>query len=264
MNAVLRYPGSKWRIADFIISHFPEHHSYLEPFFGSGAVLFNKSASNIETINDLNGDVVNLFRVIREAPEKLAKQVALTPHSRSEYEAAWRNNPMDEIEKARLFLIKSLQGHGFRSNEKTGWKNDVIGRERSYTVKYWNDLPNGIVKAAKRLKQVQIEQMDARELIKRFNHPGVLIYADPPYLLSTRRKEQYCHEMTSEEEHLQLLETLLQHKGYVIISGYDNELYNKTLKNWSKAKIQSNADGGLYRMETIWMNFQERQIKLEI
>ena len=131
MNAILRYPGSKWRIADFIISHFPAHHSYLEPFFGSGAVLFNKSASNIETINDLNGDVVNLFQVIREAPEKLAKQVALTPYSRSEYEAAWRNNPIDEIEKARLFLIKSWQGHGFRSNEKTGWKNDVIGRERS-------------------------------------------------------------------------------------------------------------------------------------
>lgn len=264
MNAVLRYPGSKWRIADFIISHFPAHHSYLEPFFGSGAVLFNKSASNIETINDLNGDVVNLFRVIREAPEKLAKQVALTPYSRSEYEVAWRNNAMDEIEKARLFLIKSLQGHGFRSNEKTGWKNDVIGRERSYAVKYWNDLPDGIVKAAKRLKQVQIEQMDAMEIIKRFNHQGVLIYADPPYLLSTRRKEQYDHEMTGEEEHQQLLETLLQHKGYVIISGYDNELYNKTLKKWTKTKIQSNADGGLYRMEVLWMNFKEKQIKLEI
>lgn len=267
MNAILRYPGSKWRIADFIISYFPTHHSYLEPFFGSGAVLFHKAASPIETVNDLSGDVVNLFRIIREAPEELARQVAFTPYSRAEYEMAWESNPKDEIEKAVLFLIKSWQGHGFRSNEKTGWKNDVIGRERSYAVKCWNDLPDYIVQAAKRLKQVQIEQMDAVKLIKRFNYSGVLIYADPPYLLSTRNtrgKEQYDYEMTSEVEHLQLLEALLQHKGYVITSGYDNELYNKTLKGWSKANRKSNTDGGLYRTETIWFNFKEKQIKLEI
>ena len=267
MNAILRYPGSKWRIADFIISHFPAHHSYLEPFFGSGAVLFNKSASNIETINDLSGDVINLFRVIREEPEELARKITLTPYSRAEYEAAWMGNPEDKIGKARDFLIKSWQGHGFRSNEKTGWKNDVIGRERSYAVRCWNNLPDYIVQAAKRLKQVQIEQMDAMEIIKRFNHPGVLIYADPPYLLSTRstrNKEQYDHEMISEEEHLRLLETLLQHKGYVIISGYDNELYNKTLKGWSKANGKSNTDGGEYRTETIWFNFKEKQITLKI
>ncbi len=264
MNAILRYPGSKWRIANFIISHFPAHHSYLEPFFGSGAVLFHKAASNIETVNDLSGDVVNLFRVIREAPEELARQIAFTPYSRAEYEAAWESEPKDAIEKARLFLIKSCQGHGFRCNEKTGWKNDVIGREKAYCVKDWNRLSGSIIEVASRLKQVQIEQMDAGKLIKRFNYPGVLIYADPPYLLSTRSREQYSYEMTSEEEHVRLLEILLQHKGDAIISGYDNELYNKTLKNWSKAKIQSNADGGLYRREVLWMNFKEKQIKLEI
>lgn len=264
MKSMLRYPGSKWRIAEWIISHFPKHKSYLEPFFGSGAVLFNKSASNIETVNDLNGDVVNLFKVIRENPEALAGAVYFTPHSREEYERAWNDSPEKDVEKARIFLVKSLQSHGFRSYKKSGWKNDIAGRERAYAARHWNELPDIIWEAAERLKQVQIEQMDAIELIKRFNHPEVLIYADPPYLLSTRTGKQYDFEMTTEWEHCRLLEALMDHKGYVVLSGYDSELYNEYLKEWSKAEIQSNAEKGLYRVETIWMNYQDNQLKLTI
>lgn len=255
MKALLRYPGSKWRIAKWIISHFPEHKSYLEPFFGSGAVLLNKEPSAIETVNDLSGDIVNLFKVIREQPGELARAIELTPHSRKEYEDAWKKKPCDEIEKARLFCIKSLQSQGFRCCEKTGWKIDVIGREKAYGNRHWNDLPDLIVEAARRLKEVQIENMDAINLISSFNHEGVLIYADPPYLLQTRTRKQYEHEMTSEEEHIRLLETLLKHKGYAVISGYENDLYNSYLQGWSKACIQSNAEKGLYRIETIWMNY---------
>lgn len=264
MKSILRYPGSKWRIAKWIISHFPKHKSYLEPFFGSGAVLFNKLAGDIETINDLNGDIVNLFRVIRQNPEALARAVYFTPHSREEYERAWNDSPEKDVEKARIFIIKSLQSHGFRSCQKSGWKSDIAGRERAYATRHWNELPDIIQEAAERLKQVQIEQMDAIELIKRFNHPEVLIYADPPYLLSTRTGKQYDFEMISEQEHCRLLEALMDHKGYVVLSGYDSPLYNEYLKGWSKAEIQSNAEKGLYRVETIWMNYQDNQLKLTI
>lgn len=89
VKSILKYPGSKWRIAQWIISHFPKHHSYLEPFFGSGAVFFNKKPSNIETINDLDLNVVNLFRCIRENPVKLSKIVEATPYSRYEYDQAY-------------------------------------------------------------------------------------------------------------------------------------------------------------------------------
>ena len=86
MKAIVKYPGAKWRLAPWIISHFPKHHSYLEPFFGSGAVFFNKPPSNIETINDLDGEVVNFFDCIRKDPERLARNLFLTPYSREVYE----------------------------------------------------------------------------------------------------------------------------------------------------------------------------------
>ena len=89
MKAILKYPGSKWRIADWVISFFPEHHSYLEPFFGSGATFFQKKPSNIETINDLDGGVVNFFEWVRRDPERLARAVYLTPYSRQVYDAAF-------------------------------------------------------------------------------------------------------------------------------------------------------------------------------
>ncbi len=138
MKAIFKYPGSKWGIAQWIISHFPEHHSYLEPFFGSGAVLFNKPRSNIETVNDLDGNVVNLFECIKRDPEKLAHEIYYTPYARSVYDKAFGEIPEDPIGKAVNFYIRLNMGHGFRTNgEKVGWKNDVQGRERAYAAKEW-------------------------------------------------------------------------------------------------------------------------------
>nr|WP_297301128.1 DNA adenine methylase [uncultured Oscillibacter sp.] len=117
MRAILKYPGAKWSLADQIISRFPEHHSYLEPFFGSGAVLFNKPRSHIETVNDLDGDVVNLFRCIREDPERLAREVHFTPYSREAFDSACSQDMAeDPYARAARFLIRSNQGFGFRSN----------------------------------------------------------------------------------------------------------------------------------------------------
>ncbi len=116
MKAVVKYPGSKWSISEWIISFFPQHHSYVEPFFGSGAVLFNKGRSNIETVNDLDGNVVNLFECIREDPEKLARSIYLTPYSRQVYEKAFHEIPEDKFEAALNFYIRLNMGHGFRTN----------------------------------------------------------------------------------------------------------------------------------------------------
>ena len=127
----MKYPGSKWGSADWIISHFPEHHSYLEPFFGSGGVFFNKPRSDIETINDLDGEVVNLFRQIRNDPERLAREIYFTPYSREAYEMAYQKEPKNDLEKAVLFYTRLNMGHGFRTQgEKVGWKLDVQGREK--------------------------------------------------------------------------------------------------------------------------------------
>ena len=170
MKAVMKYPGSKWSIADWIISFFPEHHSYLEPFFGSGAVLFNKPRSNIETVNGLDGNVVNLFEWIRKDPERLAHEIYWMPYARQIYDDAFETVPDDSFDKAVNFYIRLNMGHGFRTNgEKVGWKNDVQGRERAYASQGWCNLPEKIMQAAERLRGVQIECRPATELIPRFN-----------------------------------------------------------------------------------------------
>ena len=265
MKAVMKYPGSKWSLANWIISLFPEHHSYVEPYFGSGAVFFNKLRSNIETVNDLDGNVVNLFECIKTDPEKLARSIYLTPYSREIYEKAYHEVPEDKFEAALYFYIRLNMGHGFRTTgEKVGWKKDVQGRERSYASQDWCNLPEKIVQAAERLRGVQIENRPAIELIPKFNYENVLIYCDPPYMLETRHGKQYRCEMDN-NDHEALLDVLLKHKGYVMISGYDTELYNSMLAGWNKYKKIAYSQTGSRKQEIVWMNYEppERQLAFD-
>lgn len=259
----MKYPGSKWSLAKWIINFMPEHHSYLEPFFGSGAVLFKKQRSNIETINDLDGNVVNLFECIRKDPERLAREIYLTPYARQTYEDAYKLAPRNDFERARNFYIRCNMGHGFRTTgEKVGWKNDVQGRERAYAANCWCKLPDEIIAAAERLRGVQIENKEATDVIQRFNFPNVLVYCDPPYVLETRHGKQYRHEM-NDIDHKKLLDVLLKHKGPVILSGYETELYNYMLKGWHKEKAVAYSQVCSKKEEIIWMNFEPKgQLKL--
>ena len=255
MNAIVKYPGSKYKIAKEIINLFPPHHSYLEPFFGGGAVLFNKERSNIETINDLDGNVVNLFECIRTDPEKLARIIYMTPYSREVYDKAYQKAPADKFEAALYFCIRLNMGYGCRTTGKVGWKNDVQGREKSYASYDWYNLPEKIMWAAERLRGVQIENMPALKLIPRFNYKNVLIYCDPPYMLQTRHGKQYLYEM-NDKDHEMLLDVLLKHRGYVIISGYDTELYNSMLTGWTRYELTSYSQTGSKKTEILWMNFR--------
>lgn len=261
MNQVLKYPGSKNRIAEWICSFIPEHSVYMEPYAGSLAVLFNKKPSKIETVNDLNEDVVNFFRVLRDHPEELKRAIELTPFARSEYEAAYEE-ASEPIEKARRFSVRCWQGFGCSNLYKNGFKTGQQSNSPN-PAKAWDKMPTIIIEAAERLKGVQIENLPAVELINRYNTKDVLIYADPPYLLETRKKYLYKHEM-KDVEHVQLLETLLAHPGKVILSGYDNDLYNNMLEGWWKERINTQAENGLKRVEVIWMNYEPigRQITL--
>lgn len=255
MNTLLNYPGAKWGMAAQIVSLMPPHRSYLEPFFGSGAVLFNKPPSAIETVNDIDGDIVNFFRVLREQPERLAEAVSLTPYAREVFNDAHENRGTDDFDRAYRFAIRSKMGHGFKTYQKTGWKMDVAGREGAYAVGNWNRIPKDLLAAAQRLKRVQIENRPALDLIRRFNFENVLIYADPPYLLETRAGKQYRHEMT-EQDHLDLLDALNQHKGPVILSGYPSEMYDRELRGWSVIHRKSYNQNSEQRTEVLWCNFE--------
>lgn len=267
MKSILKYPGSKWRIADQIIRYFPEHHSYLEAFFGSGAVLFCKPRSNIETVNDLDDNVTNLFEWIKKDPEQLAHEVYYTPYARKIYEDTYTAVPTDSLEKAVNFLIRMNMGYGYRTNGgKVGWKNDIQGRERAYAAMSWCRLPEQLFLVAERLRGVQIENRPAIEVIQRFNYTNVLIYLDPPYMPETRHGKQYLHEMYTKESHMELLEVAREHKGFLMISGYDSELYNDMLKNWTRIEIDNYTQTSKKRKEILWMNFQpaiQLQMQLE-
>lgn len=154
-------------------------------------------------------------------------------------------------------------GHGFRTNgEKVGWKNDVQGRERAYASQDWCNLPDKIIQAAERLRGVQIENRPAVDVIRRFNNEKVLIYLDPPYVLGTRHGKQYRHEMDDNDQK-ELLDTVLLHKGPLLISGYDSELYCKKLGDWYREETTCYSQVSSKKREILWMNFEpQKQISL--
>lgn len=240
-----------------IISLMPEHKCYIEPYFGSGAVFFKKDVNcNNEIINDLDGNVVNLFKVIRENPNELSKAIKLTPYAREEYSNIDLN--IDEgIEKARRFLVRSNMARGGVQHYKPGWRTaglkESISKNRRI-VNEWNRLPESILKAAERLKDAEIENTDAIKLIKRYDDEDCLIYIDPPYLLETRSNKYYSSEMT-DLDHIELLETIRGSKSKIILSGYDSELYRQYLINWSKYEIESRTESKNKKIECLWINY---------
>ena len=252
MKAILKYPGGKWRIADWIIGHFPEHKVYCEPFFGSGAVLFNKKPVYTETVNDMDGNIVNLFYVCREYPDELAQLIKLTPFARDEFKNCYEKSD-NPIEQARRTLVRYHQSFGTANSSKNSWKNtQTYGGPRCATM--WNYLPETIIECCERLKNVQIENIDAVELIKRYDNENTLIYCDPPYLQDIRRKNIYAVEMDT-EKHIELLAAVKNSKSKIVLSGYDSDLYNSELSEWYTDEIQTTAQMGLHRTEKLWMNF---------
>ena len=177
-------------------------------------MLFNKPRSGIETINDLDGEVINLFECIKNDPERIAHEIFFTPYAREIYERAFsRDVPTDKYERAARFMVRCNMGHGFRTTgERVGWKRDVAGRERGYAAKAWTELPDIVIDTAERLREVQIECVPAVDIITSFNSPDVLIYCDPPYVLSTRHGKQYRCEM-SDDDHIELLTALKTIRG---------------------------------------------------
>lgn len=267
IKPILKYPGAKWRLAPWILENIPKCESYLEPYFGSGAIFFNKEPSKIETINDIDGEIVNFFKMCREKPVELARGILLTPWSRDELMKC-KEKSSNEIEQARRTAVTCFMTFGSRRVSNT-WRY-TTGNNKNHgpnNTHLWGKLPEVIFQVADRLKDAQIENKPAIKLIEKFNGPDVLIYLDTPYIKSTRtlNGDQYYFEMTN-EEHEELLEAVIKHKGKIILSGYDNEMYNEALKGWEKKTTKTRIERGRIREETIWMNYSllENQIGMEI
>jgi DNA adenine methylase len=259
-SPIMRYHGAKFRLAPWVISHFPEHKCYVEPFGGAAGVLIQKPQSYAEVYNDLDDDVVNLFKVLRH-PEKnlqLRELCALTPYSRKDFELAFE--PCDEsVEKARRMVVRATMGFGSASatGGTTGFRTDTK-RQYATAMHLWSRYPDNLASVCQRLQSVLIEHKPAIEVMRKHDGIETLHYCDPPYVPESRVKgnRYYQHEMT-EQDHESLLKSILDLKGMVIISGYDSELYNDYLASWRKEEKSARISAGRgtgKRIECLWIS----------
>lgn len=251
-TAALRYPGSKWSWATTITSQFGPHYHYVEPYFGSGAVFFTKDVSPHELINDTNHLVVNFFTVLRERTDELQFALEATPWSREEYDQSHKLTG-DDLEDARRFVVRVWQAHASDLAKKTGWKNRGSKQRARGMSQRWLRVPSELAGLAHRLKDAEIEARPALDVMRRFATTDTLIYADPPYLPETRTQTMYAQEMTL-EDHVEMLDVLATHPGPVVLSGYDNQLYDERLPDWRKVTVKPpKVEGGASRTEVLWV-----------
>jgi len=263
---VLRYYGGKWLTAPWIISHFPEHRVYVEPFAGAGSVLLRKLRSYAEILNDIDGDVVNLFEVLRDRGPELLEKVKLTPFARDEHSRAYIP-ARDPVERARRVLVRSFLGFGSDSIwRKSGFRADS-NRSGTTPAIDWKNFPSIIPAIINRLMGVIIENRDAFEIICKHDRWDTLIYVDPPYLHSSRSGgERYRHEL-SNEQHEGLAYILNKSKSKVVVSAYPSPLYNRLYSGWytdeKRVLAQCVADSSKSgRTEVLFMNFKPKEMKL--
>lgn len=257
---LLRYHGGKWLLASWIISHFPDHRIYVEPFGGAASVLLQKRRSYAEVYNDLDDEIVNLFCIVRERGQDLIDALIYTPFSRKEFELSYQPT-QDNFERARRTVIRSFMGFGSASSSgrKTGFRSNS-NRSGTTPAHDWKNYPDALNAIVERLRGVVIENRDAKQVMKAHDTKKTLHYVDPPYVLNTRyngdKTKCYNFEM-KDDQHVELCEFLKQLNGTVILSGYDNELYNDLLKGWIKHHRKAYADGAKERKEVLWINRQE-------
>lgn len=251
----LRWTGSKWQLADWIIERMPPHDSYVEPYCGGAAIFFRKYPAPIEVLNDLDGDIVNFFKVLRERTDELVRAVDLTPHARAEYDLAYEPTD-DPLERARRFYVGSRQSFGAFARVKTGWRTQRNFNRRTSITDEWARL-RGLMLAARRLKHAQIENDDALKVIKRFDTPSTLFYVDPPYVHSTRSggrsRSRYQFEM-SDDDHRKLAKVLNAVKGMVMLSGYDSPLYRELYAGWRVLSKSTTTNGNNKAVEYLWVS----------
>lgn len=259
----LRYHGAKFRIAPWVLRHFPPHACYVEPYGGAAGVLLQKQRSYAEVYNDLDDDIVNFFRVLRDPEQRamLQELLVLTPYARNEFDLAWE--PTDAaIEKARRLCVRAQMGFGSAGATKgvTGFRIDTK-RACSTAQHLWMEYPDALAAVGSRFSGVLIENRPALEVMLAHDGPNTLHFIDPPYVLRTRvlhgsGRGYYRHEMT-DDDHAELLDTLRKLEGMIVVTGYETEIYHDALTGWRVDRMEARISAGrgtALRTEVLWMN----------
>lgn len=260
---ILRYHGGKWMLARRIIAHFPKHQVYVEPFGGAASVLLRKDRAYAEVYGDLDQEVVNLFRVLRDdrMADRLRTALELTPFARAEFNEAYQPS-RNRVERARRLVIRSFMGFGSdgaTGDYRTGFRANS-NRSGSTPAADWRNYPDALEAIVERLRGVVVECEDAKSLMARHDGAGTLHFVDPPYMLDLRSRTNrrrgggtYRHEMST-DEHLDLLSFLRRLKGMVVLCGYPSATYDGALYDWRRVEMDALADGASPRTEVLWIN----------
>jgi DNA adenine methylase len=271
VKSPINWYGGKYYMASKISELMPKHKTYVEVFGGAGHLLFKKSPSDIEVYNDIDKGLYDFFNLIRqpEKAEKLKIQLELSPHSREEFYTSrdtWKDEE-DEIERVRKWYVHVMQSFSGHCDSWTHSKNVSRRGMSQATSKYLGNIEKNLPDAVERLRTVQIENMDCIDLIHKYDTPDTLFYLDPPYVHSTRKESArfaYNYEMI-DSQHNKLVDTLLNVKGNAILSGYDNEIYDKLLEEgWFRISLGEFKERSTKTIETtkqkreeiLWVNFK--------
>ena len=259
---MLRYHGGKWRLAPWIISHFPAHRIYVEPYGGAGSVLLRKQRSYSEVFNDKWDELLNLFRIVRDDPAPLIAALYHTPYSRKEYILSFELSE-DSLEQARRTVVRSYMGFGSNSLQravKSGFRA-CSNRSGTTPAHDWMHFPSSLSAIVERLRGVVLDNRDALDIIRQHDDPETLHYCDPPYVHSTRTayagkgaRSGYQYEM-SDEDHQTMGVVLSGLRGKVIVSGYESPIYRDLFSGWRTARRATFSDRARSRIEMLWMNF---------
>lgn len=264
INPPFGYFGSKNKIAVQLCAELPPHNCWVEAFCGSAALTLRKAPAQIEIINDIDNEIVNLFKQLRENHVALCNAIELTPYAEGELISARQPaENLSDLERARRFLVQSMMAiNGLFGAERGGFSySDSYTRNgHDARVNRWNNLPDRLKSVVERLKKVRVENKDALKLIKRYiNRPATLLYLDPPYLGD--RTNGYSKDANNEKFHKTLLHLANTANCMVFISGYENELYDSILtkeNGWQKKTIETSTKGSkglpFARTEVVWMN----------
>jgi DNA adenine methylase len=254
--------GGKFSHLDWLLPLLPDCHHYCEPFAGSAAVILNRLPSPVESYNDLDGEVVNFFRVLRDESDALTRAIGLTPFSREEFAIACTFTlDVTPLERARRFFVRARQVRtGLAQTASLGrWANckETSRAGMSGVVSRWLGSVNALPAIAERLLRIQIENRPAQEVVALYDSPKTLFYCDPPYPHSTRGDAKaYGFEMT-DSQHRELATLLGKVRGRVAVSGYRCDLMDTCYAEWRRIDAPSKMCHSIKksRQESLWMNY---------
>ena len=257
-RALLRYFGGKWAIAPWVLAHLPPHRVYVEQFGGGGSILLRKPRSQIEVYNDIDSEIVGIFRCVQEplTCRALMRRLKRTPYARREYERAFQPTA-DPVTRAARAIVRAYQSFHHEALFDPGKTTFADARHRagghSKAIE-WASYPRSLAAVCQRLQGVIIECRDALEVIRAQDSADTLFFIDPPYLPTTRTRAGYRHELDN-AAHLTLLHRLREIEGLAVLAGYPSQLYDRTLPDWRRVERQHHAAGSLKpRTEALWIN----------